>query len=299
MRKNRWKSKLGSPLLAVGLAAVAIGSSVSALAAETGGKLLLTGGVSQVEGAAGGGLTPWAFIGGYGTDNEIGGNAFATVVDTGDFRLKTWGALIGIHDRVEFSYAEQRFDTLDAGVKLGIGQGFTFTQDVYGIKVRVAGDGVLEQDRWMPQISVGLQHKKNNRGGLVRALGAKDDSGTDYYVTATKLILDHSLLLNGTVRMTKANQMGILGFGGDKSSGYKAQTEVSAAWLLSKSVAIGAEYRTKPDNLSFAKENDWFDVFVAWAPTKNVSLTMAYVDLGDIATFKKQRGAYASVQIGF
>ncbi|MFZ3223696.1 MAG: DUF3034 family protein, partial [Rugosibacter sp.] len=143
MRKNRWKSKFDTSLLAVGLAAVAIGSSVSALAAETGGKLLLTGGVSQVEGAAGGGLTPWAFIGGYGTDNEIGGNTFATVVDTGDFRLKTWGALIGIHDRVELSYAEQRFDTLDAGAKLGIGQGFTFTQDVYGIKVRVAGDGVL------------------------------------------------------------------------------------------------------------------------------------------------------------
>jgi len=31
------------------------------------GKLLLTGGVSQIEGAAGGGLTPWAVIGGYGT----------------------------------------------------------------------------------------------------------------------------------------------------------------------------------------------------------------------------------------
>ena len=35
--------------------------------AGDGGKLLLTGGVSQLEGAAGGGITPWAVIGGYGT----------------------------------------------------------------------------------------------------------------------------------------------------------------------------------------------------------------------------------------
>ncbi|TAN00662.1 MAG: DUF3034 family protein, partial [Rhodanobacteraceae bacterium] len=33
----------------------------------TGGKLLLTGGVTSISGAAGGGLTPWAVIGGYGT----------------------------------------------------------------------------------------------------------------------------------------------------------------------------------------------------------------------------------------
>ena len=51
-------------------------------------KLLLTGGVSQVEGAAGGGLTPWALIGGYGTNNEVGGNVHYTYVKTGDYNLK-------------------------------------------------------------------------------------------------------------------------------------------------------------------------------------------------------------------
>lgn len=44
----------------------------------TGNKLLLTGGLSQVEGSAGGGLVPWAVIGGYGTRDEIGANAFYT-----------------------------------------------------------------------------------------------------------------------------------------------------------------------------------------------------------------------------
>ena len=45
-----------------------------------GGKLLLTGGVSTVEGAAGGGLVPWALIGGYGTRDQVGGNVFVTRV---------------------------------------------------------------------------------------------------------------------------------------------------------------------------------------------------------------------------
>ena len=52
-----------------------------------GGRLLLTGGVSTIEGAGGGGLVPWALIGGYGTRNELGLSAFATGVDTKDFTL--------------------------------------------------------------------------------------------------------------------------------------------------------------------------------------------------------------------
>ena len=45
------------------------------------------------------------------------------------------------------------------------------------MKVKLTGDAVLEQDRWMPQLAIGLQHKRNNRGALLSAIGAKDDSG--------------------------------------------------------------------------------------------------------------------------
>jgi hypothetical protein len=262
-------------------------------------KLLLTGGVSQLEGAAGGGLTPWAVIGGYGTRDQIGANAFYTRVNVGDYHLDDAGVLIGIHDRVELSYSQQRFDTEQVGGALGLGDGFTFRQDTFGVKLRVAGEAVLDADRAMPQISVGLQYKRNNQGPVLAFIGAKDDSGVDIYVSATKLFLAHSLLVNGTLRFTKANQMGILGFGGDKSDSYKPQLELSAAYLLTRKLAIGAEYRSKPDNLSIAKEDDWFDVFVAFAPVKNVSMTIAYADLGNIVIRNHQRGLYASVQVGF
>lgn len=267
--------------------------------AGTSGKLLLTGGVSQVEGAAGGGLTPWAVIGGYGTPDQIGANAFYTRVELGDYTLDSYGALVGIRDRVELSVSRQAFDTQAVGTALGLGQGYTIKQDTFGAKLKVAGDAVLEQDRWLPQIAVGVQHKRNNRGALLAAIGAKSDSGTDAYISATKLYLDKSLLLNATVRFTKANQFGILGFGGDKDDGYKPQFEGSAAYLINRTLAVGAEYRTKPDNLNIAREDNAWDVFIAWAPAKHVSLTVAFVDLGNIVIRDNQRGWYASLQVGF
>lgn len=264
----------------------------------TSSKLLLTGGITNIEGSAGGGLTPWAVIGGYGTKDQIGANAFFTNVRSKDYELRTGGALIGIYDRVELSFAQQKFDTRQVGGLLGIGNGYKFTQKIVGAKVKVAGDAVLEQDSWLPQIAVGFQRKENDRGDLLRALGIKSDKGTDYYVSATKLLLAQSVLLNGTVRFTKANQTGILGFGTATRDKYDTVFEGSAALLLRKDVAIGAEFRQKPDHLPF-KENNWFDVFVAWAPTKNVSVTLAYADLGNIVIKDKQKGTYLSLQVGF
>lgn len=263
------------------------------------GKLLLTGGVTQIEGAAGGGLVPWAVIGGYGTRDQVGANAFYTRVELADYRIDSYGVMVGLYDRVELSLSRQAFDTEQVGAALGLGSGFIIKQDTVGLKVRLFGDAVLEQDSPLPQVSIGVQHKRNDQGDLVRAIGARDDSGTDFYVSASKLYLSRSVMLNTTVRFTEANQFGILGFGGDRHDGYRPQFEASAAWLLSRKLAIGAEYRSKPDNLNIATEDDAFDVFVAWAPAKHVSLTLAYVDLGNIVIRDRQRGLYASLQVGF
>jgi hypothetical protein len=277
--------------------ALAIGPAIAN--DRTGGKLLLTAGVSQIEGAAGGGLTPWAVIGGYGTEGQFGGNVFHTRVATDDYRLGVTGLAAGISDRVELSYARQRFDTRDVGAALGLGRGFALEQDVYGAKVRLAGDAILEQDSWLPQIALGVQHKRHRQGDIVRAVGARSANGTDVYLSATKLFLDPGLLLNATLRHTRANQIGILGFGGDRRGSASLQFEGSAALLLHRTLAVGAEYRTKPNNLGIAREDDWWDLFVAWAPTRHVSVTLAYADIGNVVIRDDQRGWYLSVQIGF
>lgn len=280
------------------------------------GKLLLTGGVSSVDGAAGGGLTPWAVIGSNATDEEVGASAFATVVGTKDYHLNGYGAAVGFHDRFELSLAKQDFDTKGTGTALGL-PGLHLKQTILGAKARVYGDAVLDSDTWTPQIAVGVQYKMLDSTGLdgtLTALGAKR-TGVDLYVSATKLLLGQSLLLNATLRATKANQNGLLGYGatlGGKEDKYSLQPEFSVAYLLNRNLAVGAEYRFMRNKLQTAgnaaglgdglRAEDWKDIFVAWAPTKNFSLTLAYVDLGLIVPAvakRKQTGYYLSGQVAF
>ena len=286
------------------MAAASVCAGACAQAMPDMGKFLATGGVSQVEGAGGGGIVPWALISGYGTRDSWGANAHYTHVQTQDYKLTGYGVAIGIADRVEISLANQEFKGSRAPLdRLAIGQ------DIVGVKVKVAGDAVYDQDRWLPQIAIGAMYKKNKGvGGLgalgvtnVSQLGARDDHGYDYYVAATKILFEQSLLLNATLRSTRANQMGLLGFGGDLRDGRRPMPEISAAYLVTRRLAVGAEYRRKPHNLSVDDEKAYYDAFVAWFPTKNFSLTAAYAELGDITIFnpKKQHGVYLSVQVGF
>ena len=254
--------------------------------------------MSQLEGAGGGGLAAWSLISGYGTRDGIGFNAHGTYVAVGDYSLWSEGAAIGLFDRVELSYARQSFDTQNVGTALGIGKNFQFDQNIYGAKIKLVGDAVYDQDTLLPQISAGMQLKQNNRGTLIHAIGGKSASGTDYYVAATKLFLAQSLLVDATLRETKANQFGILGFGGDKHNDYAPQFEGSAAYLFSRNFAAGAEYRTKPDNLGIAREDAAWDVFAAYFLNKNLSLTAAYVTLGNIVIKDHQNGVYLSLQAG-
>ncbi|RXZ38816.1 DUF3034 family protein [Oxalobacteraceae bacterium CAVE-383] len=284
------------------LALIAAAAARTACAAPDQGKLLATGGVAQVEGAGGGGLTPWALITGYGTRDSYGANAHYTYLRTQDYSLASYGAAIGIADRIEFSLDKQEL----RGYLAPLNQ-LRIDQDIFGVKLKLAGDAVYDQDSFMPQIAAGAMLKRNNgiRGlGAITStqqLGARRESGIDYYVSATKLLLDQSLLLNGTLRMTKANQMGLLGFGGDLDDRYRAMPEVSAAYLLNRWWVAGLEYRMKPHNLSTDNEKDYADAFIAFFPNKSLSVTLAYVTLGDITVFnpKRQNGAYLSLQAGF
>jgi DUF3034 family protein len=263
------------------------------------GKLLATGGVSNVEGAGGGGLATWALISGYGTNDGVGVDAHYTYIGLSDYNLQTMGVAVGIMDRVELSYAWSAFDTQATGAALGLGKGFTFHQNIAGLKVKLFGDAVYDQDAWWPQLAAGAQYKATDRSAVIAFVGGKSHDGVDFYLSGTKLFLAQSLLVDVTVRETKANQLGFLGFGGDKSASYSTEFEGSAAYLFRRDFALGAEVRTKPNNLSIAKEDTAFDVFAAYFFNKNISLTLAYVNLGNIVIHDNQQGVYASLQAGF
>ena len=148
--------------------------------------------------------------------------------------------------------------------------GLGVSDDVLGIKVKLFGDAVYNQDSWVPQVAVGAQYKEH--GGIHDAaavglpgltnpiqLGAEDDSGVDYYLSATKVFLSQSMLVNLTLRYTEANQFGLLGFGPDA----EVVPEATIAWLLSRKFAVGAEYRRSPTTARPTRKPAW-DFFLAW-----------------------------------
>ncbi len=270
-----------------------------------GGKLLLTAGFNDVEGAGGGGLVPWALITGYGSNKSWGANAHVTDVRLREFDLRTVGIAAGFLDKFEISAARQEFEVTGTAL-----EGLEVSQDIVGIKLRVAGDAVYGQESWLPQIALGAEFKRHrgieSGGALVspKQLGARQDKGVDVYVSGTKVLLADNLLLNLTLRYTSANQLGLLGFGGDQNEDGKVNAEATVGYLLTRKLAIGGEYRGKSDNLGDDDEGAAWDLFVAYAPNRHVSIVAAYVNLGNIlgpatTVDHDQTGSYLSVQFGF
>ena len=262
---------------------------------HAGDRLIATGGVSTLEGSAGGGIATWGLIGGYATRDQVSATAYHTNLAINDFNLKSSGLAVGVQDRLELSLSRQLFS---------LGQtvpGASIRQDVFGIKLKLSGDLVVDQDRWLPQIAAGVQYKKNRDMAVPTMLGARHDRGMDFYLAATKLYLagafGRNVLANVTLRATKANQLGLLGFGGDKRDQYQLQWEASLAVFLKDNLAIGVEYRAKPDNLGSFREDNFYDGFVAYFPSKNVSFTLAHARLGQVADKPYQQGTYLSLQL--
>ncbi|MDO6839398.1 DUF3034 family protein [Paraglaciecola chathamensis] len=258
------------------------------LASAQDGKLIGTAGLVQLEGSGGGGIVPWATLSGYDSQDQVSVSAVATQVDVDDYRLNVLGLSASFYDRVEVSVAQHRFDLKGAGVDI--------KQNIYGVKYRLYGDVVYSD--W-PQVSVGAQHKVLDDEAIASAVGAdKTSSGTDFYVAATKVhlgaIAGYNAVWNVTARATKANEMGLLGYGGVNNDSYEIMLEASAGILFSRHFAIGVEYRQKPDNLGLG-EDDWKDFFVTYIPSKDFSITLAWADLGTIAAVDDQDGLYLSL----
>lgn len=258
------------------------------------GRLPATGGLVTIEGAAGGGLVPWAVLGGLSTqpgrDTVLG----ASTTRVGDFRLDSIGLSASWDDRFELSLGRQQF-TVDRGL-LPAGIDRRIGQTVLGAKWRVAGDLIYGD---LPQMAIGLQYKRSDSDVLAGALGARRNDDVEAYVSVARLFLagpfDRNWLLNGTLRATRANETGLLGFGRIGDDDYDLVGEVSAAMFFTPQFALGAEYRQKPEGLPGLGESDWRDVFVAWVPNRHFSLALAWVDLGTVAARPDQDGVFVSM----
>ena len=260
------------------------------------GKLLATGGVSNVEGAGGGGMATWALITGYGTHDGFGLDAHMTYLNFPAYTLTTWGVAAGFWDRVELSYARQHFDTEEVGAELGLGHGFAFDQDIYGAKVKVFGDAVYDQDSWMPQIAAGAQYKQNDQGLVVHVVGAQ-------FRRRHRLLRRRHQSFSGRQLSRRRDcprhaRQPVRPSGLRRRQGLRLFAGIRRFGRLSLQPQIRARRGIphKTDNLRIAQEDDAWDIFAAYFLCKNLSLTVAYVDLGNIVIADHQNGFYLSAQ---
>ncbi|HVN38797.1 MAG TPA: DUF3034 family protein [Myxococcota bacterium] len=257
------------------------------------GRLLATGGVTQVEGSAGGGLVPWAVLAGYGSEDQIGGTAFYTRVPAEDLMIQAYGGALSFLQRVEISAAGQ---TADLGGPIHE----DVSQVIFGAKVRLFGD--LVYTPW-PTVALGVQYKRNLDYSIPESLGSRHREDADFYLAASKVFLNglfgFPVLLNTTVRATRANELGLLGFGGPHQNEYEPMFEGSALLFFTRHLAIGGEFRQKPQNLRTVDEDNWADAFLAVFINKHLSLVGGYVRMGDVAVWQNQDSYYLNVQAGF
>ncbi len=187
-----------------------------ALAGAEQGRLLATGGATSIDGAAGGGIVPWRCWPGYGEEGEWGATSFLTRVETGDYRLDVGGLAVSYGNRVELSYARQRFDLGTLARDLNLPDK-SLSQDILGLKVRLFGDLIYDR---LPQVSLGIEHKRQKDFLVPSLVGAQRDEDTEAYLATSRLLLGaafgYNLLLNGNLRYSRANEQGLLGFGGDR-----------------------------------------------------------------------------------
>ena len=253
---------------------------------------------TELEGQAGGGLTPWAILA------PSAPLVSYTNLRTNDYQFQNIALGGTLWKRLELSYSSQLLDAPTVGTTLALDE--RINQSVIGAKFKLID---ADAKSALPAVAVGVQVKSAD-GAILDALktaGAiSGKTGTDFYVAATKIfgVNGTNVVLNGTLRATKANQFGLLGFGGGNNGNddYKLEPEFTAGAFVADNVALGAEYRFRPNNISSSafgiKEGGAQDLWIAFFPNPKLAITAAYVDLGQVGPSRAAAPTIGSTQDG-
>jgi len=260
-----------------------------------------------IEGYSGGPITPMAYL--CNTENKdvtpdgVGlPSAAYTFVNLGTKEMHVVSFSQTFLERFEFGYAFQHLDTgslhddlRDAGLNMG--------ERYVGLHHFNFRAMLLEENSFdlpLPAVTAGVHFKFNEEmdsidrslGGAFTNIGYSDDFGIDYTLTATKmfpkLAAGRPLILTGGLRLSRAAQLGLLGFGDD----YKATFEGSVACMPLDQLCLAYEYRMKNNpyhkiNGLVEEEHDWHAFSANWIVNDRVTITGLYGMFGNIANTRE------------
>ena len=202
-----------------------------------------------------------------------------------------------IGDRFEFGYG---FDALalddlpsdiQAATSIDISDDTVYLHNFNG-RVALIKEGAFGRG-WMPAVTFGVHYKYNDTvdsidddlGGTLTGIGIEDNDGVDLTLYASKMItaLPRPILINAGLRNTSAAHIGLLGFTDSRDTVF----EGNVVAFLTERLALGAEYRQKPDNYDeisglVEEESDWWSVVAGYVVNNNLTVSGGYFNLGTV-----------------
>jgi len=261
-----------------------------------------------IEGNSGSLITSTAYFVNPAEQDEIFGSPSfsATALFFAEKDFESFAVTENLWGIVEISYAYERLGmgnwSDDAKNALGV----TIDQHIGLHNLNLRYMAVQEGDfdlPWMPAVTFGAHAKWNESqtkldqdtmvipalGGLLDQLGSDHSQGAEFTVVASQVIEDllpWPVMVSAGLRNGDAIQTGLLGFAGERSTTF----EGSAIALVTDELAIGAEYRQKPDFLRaytvrgydlIKPEKDWFIMSMAFA-INEVTVAGAYANFASL-----------------
>ncbi len=281
-----------------------------------------------IDSGGGGAIVPWAYISNAPKGGGVGmpaGSIWTWVSDS--YTINFWPVAVSIGDRIELGIAYQNLDisTLKSDLRSDSLAALPNVLDTKLDNVQMitahAKFQFLKETESLPAMAISVSYKKaldvdevndNLTSGARNTLGASapevlkwmgldDDAGFEFNLMATKLWKTKIPILTAVnLRYTQAHQLGFLGFSDD----WSINPEFTLAILPEPNIAIGVEYRKKPDeykslnrylganggaaagyrpldDYSFG-EDDFIDFFVAYLPTPNLTIAAGVANIGNV-----------------
>lgn len=200
-------------------------------------------------------------------------------------------------DRLELGYGLNVLTLNDLPDLIIAATGLELSDDAvylhnFNARAALLKEGQFNQP-WLPAVTFGIHYKYNDTynsldtdlNGTLTSIGVTDNDGVDYTLYASKMLsfLPRPVLVNLGVRNTNAAHAGLLGFTDERDTVF----EGNVVMFVTDRLAIGAEYRQKPDDYQaidglVAAEDDWWSLVAAYVVNNNLTISGGYFNLGDV-----------------
>ncbi len=254
----------------------------------------------SIEGYSGGSITTMAYICNGGCDHT---EVTLPVVsygymDLGSKNLHVVAVTQPLFGRIELGYAYNHLNIgslYDDIRKAGMDPGRDNVRlHHFNARFKLLGEGSFGLP--IPAITAGV-HFKYNEGidsidrklaGTLSSLGYKRHYGVDYTLTASKmfgtLAFGRPVILTGGLRLSRAAQLGYLGFGNQCFATF----EGSVAVVATDRIILGYEFRQKKNPYKeihglLGPEDNWHAFSVSGIVNENLTISALYGMLGNVA----------------